>query len=34
MPLFDTEDTQTALRQAADAVAAGKPFPKITFSDR
>jgi enoyl-CoA hydratase/carnithine racemase len=31
MPLFDTVDVQTALQNAATAVAAGKPFPKATF---
>jgi hypothetical protein len=31
MPLFDTEDVQTALRLAADAIVAGKPFPQTTF---
>jgi hypothetical protein len=34
MPLFDTEDAQTALRRAADASTAGKPFPKATFHGR
>jgi enoyl-CoA hydratase/carnithine racemase len=32
MPLFDTSDVQTALRVAADAIEAGKPFPKINFT--
>jgi enoyl-CoA hydratase/carnithine racemase len=31
MPLFDTEDVQTALRLAADAIVAGKPLPKTTL---
>jgi enoyl-CoA hydratase/carnithine racemase len=31
MPLFETEDVQTALRNAADAVKNGKPFPKARF---
>jgi len=31
MPLFDTQDVQTALRDAVTAVAAGQPFPKATF---
>ncbi|WP_024519627.1 enoyl-CoA hydratase/isomerase family protein [Bradyrhizobium sp. Tv2a-2] len=32
MPLFETEDVQAALRNAAEAVNGGKPFPKATFS--
>lgn len=32
MPLFDTEDVQTALRNAADAANSGKPFPKARFT--
>jgi enoyl-CoA hydratase/carnithine racemase len=34
MPLFDTVDVQTALRNAAAAVDAGKPFPRATFVGR
>jgi enoyl-CoA hydratase/carnithine racemase len=34
MPLFDTADVQTALRLAADAIVAGRPFPKTTFMGR
>jgi enoyl-CoA hydratase/carnithine racemase len=34
MPLFDTPDVQTALRNAAAAIGAGKPFPKATFAGR
>ena len=34
MPIFDTEDAQTALRNAADAINAGKPFPAATFAGR
>jgi enoyl-CoA hydratase/carnithine racemase len=34
MPLFDTEDAQAALHGAADAVAAGKPFPRAAFAGR
>jgi enoyl-CoA hydratase/carnithine racemase len=34
MPLFDTADVQIALRNAAVAVDAGKPFPKATFVGR
>jgi enoyl-CoA hydratase/carnithine racemase len=34
MRLFDTTDVQTALRNAAAAVDAGKPFPKATFAGR
>jgi enoyl-CoA hydratase/carnithine racemase len=32
MPLFDTMDVQNALRAAADAVEAGRPFPTATFT--
>ena len=32
MPLFDTSDVQTALRNAAEAVEIGKPLPKATFT--
>jgi len=32
MPLFDTDDVQRALASAAEAVNAGKPFPKMTFT--
>ena len=32
MPLFDTDDVQRALVNAAEAVNAGKPFPKMTFT--
>jgi enoyl-CoA hydratase/carnithine racemase len=31
MPLFDTEDARTALRNAAEAINAGRPFPTPTF---
>jgi enoyl-CoA hydratase/carnithine racemase len=31
MPIFDTEDAREALRNAADAVDAGRPFPAATF---
>ena len=34
MPLFETEDARTALRNAAEAINAGKPFPKATFAGR
>jgi enoyl-CoA hydratase/carnithine racemase len=34
MPLFETEDVQSALRSASDAVNSGKPFPKVTFSGK
>jgi hypothetical protein len=34
MPLFETEDTQTALRNAAEAITAGKPFPTSTFAGK
>jgi enoyl-CoA hydratase/carnithine racemase len=34
MPLFETEDVQIALQNAADAVNSGKPFPKATFSGK
>jgi hypothetical protein len=32
MPLFDTRDVQNAVRAAADAIEAGKPFPTVTFT--
>jgi enoyl-CoA hydratase/carnithine racemase len=32
MPIFDTEDARTALRNAAEAIDAGKPFPAATFA--
>lgn len=32
MPLFDSEDVQTALRNAANAINTGKPFPKAIFT--
>lgn len=32
MPLFDTDDVQIALREAADAVSKGKPFPTAVFN--
>lgn len=32
IPLFDTDDVQRALVSAAEAVNAGKPFPKMTFT--
>jgi hypothetical protein len=31
MPIFDTEDAREALRNAANAVNAGRPFPAATF---
>jgi len=34
MPLFETEDARTALRNAAEAINAGKPFPKATFAGK
>jgi enoyl-CoA hydratase/carnithine racemase len=34
MPLFETEDARTALRNAAEAVNAGKPLPTATFVGR
>lgn len=34
MPIFDTEDARTALRNAADAINAGKPFPAATFAGK
>jgi len=34
MPLFDTEDVQTALRDAAEAIESGTPFPTATFKGR
>jgi enoyl-CoA hydratase/carnithine racemase len=34
MPLFETEDARTALRNAAEAINAGKPFPTTTFAGR
>jgi hypothetical protein len=34
MPLFETEDARTALRNAAEAINAGKPFPTATFAGR
>jgi enoyl-CoA hydratase/carnithine racemase len=34
MPLFETSDVQTALRNAAEAVETGKPAPKTTFTGR
>ncbi len=34
MPLFDTDDVQTALRNAVDAIGAGTPFPAARFGGR
>ncbi len=34
MPLFETEDVRTALRNAADAVNGGKQFPRATFAGK
>jgi enoyl-CoA hydratase/carnithine racemase len=34
MPLFETEDARTALRNAAEAINVGKPFPTATFAGR
>jgi hypothetical protein len=34
MPLFDTAEVRVALRNAAAAADAGKPFPKATFTGR
>jgi enoyl-CoA hydratase/carnithine racemase len=34
MPLFETQDARTALRNAADAINAGKPFPTAAFIGR
>jgi enoyl-CoA hydratase/carnithine racemase len=34
MPLFETEDARTALRNAAEAINAGKPFPTATFAGK
>jgi hypothetical protein len=34
MPLFETQDAQTALRNAAEAINAGKPFPTAAFIGR
>jgi enoyl-CoA hydratase/carnithine racemase len=33
MPLFDREDVQSAIRNAVDAINAGKPFPDAVFGD-
>jgi hypothetical protein len=32
--LFETRDVKTALKAAAEAVDAGRPFPKMTFEGR
>ena len=32
LPLFDSEDARAALRNAAEAINAGKPFPAAIFS--
>jgi enoyl-CoA hydratase/carnithine racemase len=34
MPLFEPEDARTALRNAAEAISAGKPFPVATFAGK
>jgi enoyl-CoA hydratase/carnithine racemase len=34
MPLFDTEDARTALRNAAETINAGKPFPTTIFAGK
>jgi hypothetical protein len=34
MPLFETRDARAALQAAAEAVDAGRPFPKMTFEGR
>jgi hypothetical protein len=34
MPLFETEDARTALRNAAEAINAGKPFPTAIFAGK
>ena len=34
MPLFETEDARTALRNAAEAINAGQPFPTATFAGK
>jgi enoyl-CoA hydratase/carnithine racemase len=34
MPLFETRDVKAALKAAAEAVDAGRPFPKMTFEGR
>ena len=34
MPLFETRDAKDALKAAAEAVDAGRPFPKMTFAGR
>jgi hypothetical protein len=34
MPLFETEDARTALRNAAEAINAGKPFPTASFAGK
>jgi hypothetical protein len=34
MLLFDIPDVQSALRQAFDAVNAGRPIPRATFSNK
>jgi enoyl-CoA hydratase/carnithine racemase len=34
MPLFDSEDARAALRNAAEAINAGKPFPTAIFSGK
>ena len=34
MPLFLTEVARTALRNAAEAINAGEPFPKATFAGK
>ena len=34
MPFFETEDARATLRNAAEAINAGKPFPTATFAGR
>jgi len=34
MPLFETWDVKAALKAAAEAVDAGRPFPKMAFKGR
>jgi hypothetical protein len=34
MPVFETDDARTALRNATEAVEAGRPFPAATFTGR
>jgi len=34
MPLFETRDAKAALKAAAEAIDAGRPFPKMAFEGR